>query len=90
MSDRSPAIFFFFRVFDKNNDGFITADELQHVMTNLGEKLSEEEIADMIKEADLDGDGKVSYTGELGLINCDLSDFRGRSKFGLVVYVQHP
>ena len=57
------------RVFDKNNDGFITADELQHVMTNLGEKLSEEEIADMIKEADLDGDGKVSYTGEFERAN---------------------
>lgn len=32
-------------------------------MTNLGENLSEEEISDMITEADLDGDGKVSYSG---------------------------
>ncbi len=32
-------------------------------MTNLGEKLTDEEIADMITEADLDGDGKVSYPG---------------------------
>lgn len=33
-------------------------------MTNLGEKLSEEEVDDMIKEADLDGDGMVNYDGE--------------------------
>lgn len=52
-----------FRVFDKNSDGFITADELKNVMTNLGEKLSDEEINDMITEADLDGDGRVSYSG---------------------------
>lgn len=37
--------------------------ELRHVMTNLGEKLSEEEVDDMIKEADLDGDGMVNYEG---------------------------
>lgn len=52
------------RVFDKNSDGYITADELKHVMSNLGEKLSDEEIGDMITEADLDGDGKVSYSGK--------------------------
>ncbi|XP_011703020.1 PREDICTED: calmodulin-beta-like isoform X1 [Wasmannia auropunctata] len=50
-----------FRVFDKNNDGLISSKELRHVMTNLGEKLSEEEVDDMIKEADLDGDGMVNY-----------------------------
>ena len=33
-------------------------------MTNLGEKLSEEEVDDMIKEADLDGDGMVNYHGK--------------------------
>lgn len=32
-------------------------------MTNLGEKLSEEEVEDMIKEADMDGDGMVNYNG---------------------------
>lgn len=33
-------------------------------MTNLGEKLSDEEVDDMIKEADLDGDGMVNYNGK--------------------------
>ncbi|XP_049873796.1 calmodulin-A-like isoform X3 [Pectinophora gossypiella] len=50
-----------FRVFDKNNDGLISSVELRHVMTNLGERLSEEEVDDMIREADLDGDGMVNY-----------------------------
>lgn len=53
------------RVFDKNNDGLISSKELRHVMTNLGEKLSEEEVDDMIKEADSDGDGMVNYEGNL-------------------------
>ncbi|KAJ8895211.1 hypothetical protein PR048_000536 [Dryococelus australis] len=53
-----------FRVFDKNNDGLISSTELRHVMTNLGEKLSDEEVDDMIREADLDGDGMVNYEGK--------------------------
>ena len=32
-----------FRVFDREGDGFLTAAELRHIMTNLGEKLREEE-----------------------------------------------
>ncbi|CAG9822779.1 unnamed protein product [Phaedon cochleariae] len=32
-----------FRVFDKDGNGFISAAELRHVMTNLGEKLTDEE-----------------------------------------------
>jgi len=35
--------------------------QLRHVMTKLGEKLSEEEVDDMIREADVDGDGQVNY-----------------------------
>lgn len=30
-------------------------------MINLGEKLSDEEVEEMIREADIDGDGLVSY-----------------------------
>jgi calmodulin len=33
-----------FRVFDKDGNGTISAAELRHVMTNLGEKLTDEEV----------------------------------------------
>ena len=51
-------------VFDKDGDGFITLDELRTVMTNIGEKISEEEIRDMIEEADTDKNGVVDFKGD--------------------------
>ncbi|CAN6577752.1 unnamed protein product [Malus baccata var. baccata] len=50
-----------FKVFDKDQNGFISAAELRHVMANLGEKLTDEEVSEMIREADDDGDGQVNY-----------------------------
>lgn len=50
-----------FRVFDKDGNGFISSSELRHVMNMLGEKLSDYEVSEMVKEADLDGDGMVNY-----------------------------
>ena len=35
--------------------------QLRHVMINLGEQLTDEELEQMIREADLDGDGQVNY-----------------------------
>ena len=54
----------YFQVFDKNGDGYISASELRHVMTTLGEKLTDDEVDEMIREADIDGDGKVNYEGK--------------------------
>lgn len=50
-----------FSVFDQNGDGHITIEELKQAMTQLGEKLSQEELDAMIREADVDQDGKVNY-----------------------------
>ena len=55
-----------FKVFDKNGDGYISSDELRQVMTQLGEKLTDDELDDMIQEADTDGDGQVNYDGTYG------------------------
>ena len=53
-----------FRLFDQDGNGFISATELKTVMTNLGEKITDEEVDEMIREADIDGDGQVDFEGK--------------------------
>lgn len=50
-----------FRVFDKDGNGYITAQEFKHFMTTMGEKFSEEEVDEIIKEFDKDGDEQIDY-----------------------------
>ncbi len=49
------------QVFDKSGQGFISAAELKHVLTSVGEKLSPEEITEMMNEADPEKSGKILY-----------------------------
>ena len=50
-----------FNFFDIDRDGFITAPELRVVLRKLGEKMTDEEIDDIVKEGDKDGDGRINY-----------------------------
>ncbi len=50
-----------FAVFDKEKEGKISAAELRQVIANLGEKVDEDEIEEMMKEADRDGSGTIDY-----------------------------
>jgi calmodulin len=42
-----------FNLFDQDSDGFINTTDLREIMTNLGEKITDEDIDEMIREADI-------------------------------------
>ena len=52
-----------FKVFDKEGKGSIPREEFRHIMTTLGERLTDEEVDEMLDDADADGDGEIQYEG---------------------------
>ncbi|XP_037928040.1 calmodulin-beta-like [Teleopsis dalmanni] len=50
-----------FRVFDKDGTGFVTLAELKHIMTNFGENLTNDEIEELIREAQITNTELIDY-----------------------------
>ncbi|KAH9475923.1 Myosin regulatory light chain cdc4 [Psilocybe cubensis] len=50
-----------FQVFDKEGNGFIGAGELRYVLTQLGEKMTDEEVDELLKGVQVGADGNVNY-----------------------------
>ncbi|XP_065668888.1 neo-calmodulin isoform X1 [Hydra vulgaris] len=58
-----------FQAFDKNDDGFISKEELTQVMFSLGHVMSTAEIDQMISLVDTDGNGLIDFKEFLSLMN---------------------
>ncbi|MCJ1375046.1 Calcium-binding component of the spindle pole body (SPB) half-bridge [Loxospora ochrophaea] len=67
--DRDPReeILRAFELFDDGAKGVINLEDLRRVARELGEGLEEEELAAMIEEFDLDGDGAINREEFLGI-----------------------
>ena len=65
---------FFFDLFDKDSSGTITTKELGTVMRNLGQNPSEEELKQLIREVDLNGDGTIDFKEFLCLMLKKMND----------------
>lgn len=60
--DSNDEIMKAFRLFDDDDTGAISFRNLKRVARELGENLTDDELKEMISEADLDGDGQVDQS----------------------------
>jgi len=49
-----------FQVFDKELSGFVGVGQVRYVLTNLGEKMSDDEVDELLKAIDC-GNGEINY-----------------------------
>ena len=52
-----------FNLFDRDGSGAIDSDEIKGIMRKLGERLTDEEVEEIVREIDLDGDGQIDFDG---------------------------
>ncbi|KAH8340513.1 hypothetical protein KR059_000389 [Drosophila kikkawai] len=50
-----------FRVFDKDNTGFISENQFRQIMNELGEDMDEDEVEEMIRDADANTELNIDY-----------------------------
>ena len=60
-----------FDLFDEDHDGFISSSDLRKAMKKFKIDSTESEIENVIKAADYDGDGKVSYDEFVAMMSDD-------------------
>jgi Ca2+-binding EF-hand superfamily protein len=51
------------RLFDKGHTGFLTVFQLERMMSTLGEKMTREEVQEMMLVADGNNNGNINYKG---------------------------
>ncbi|KAL3230095.1 Cell division control protein 4 [Nakaseomyces bracarensis] len=50
-----------FQVFDKDNTGKVSVGDLRYMLTGLGEKLTDEEVDELLKGVEVDSEGMIDY-----------------------------
>lgn len=50
-----------FNAYDLNKDGVLSIDEVSAAFTNLGVSVSKQDIKEIFRECDLDGNKKISW-----------------------------
>ncbi|XP_061344044.1 probable calcium-binding protein CML16 [Gastrolobium bilobum] len=66
-----------FRSFDRDGNGYITASELAGSMAKMGHPLTYHELANMMSEADSNGDGVISFNEFATIMAKSAADFLG-------------
>ncbi|KAK2994355.1 hypothetical protein RJ640_017867 [Escallonia rubra] len=66
-----------FRTFDRDGNGHITAAELAGQMAKMNRPLTYRELTDMMREADANGDGVISFNEFASILGKSAADFLG-------------
>uniref|UniRef100_A0A8D1D1Q9 Troponin C, skeletal muscle n=1 Tax=Sus scrofa TaxID=9823 RepID=A0A8D1D1Q9_PIG len=64
-----------FRIFDRNMDGYIDAEELAEIFRASGEHVTDEELESLMKDGDKNNDGRIDFDGFLWLLESNLNSF---------------
>lgn len=52
-----------FQRYDQDGNGVISQSEFKHLITSFDDKISDEEMKDLLSKVEMDKDGNINYDG---------------------------
>ena len=74
-----------FMIFDREGKGYLTPESVYHVFLSLGENIKLEDIENILKENDIDGDGNLNFEDFKVLMHCGLEELEKKNPNSIIL-----
>ena len=74
-----------FKLFDRDEKGYLTPESVYHIFLSLGEKIKLEDIISILKENDIDGDGNLNFEDFKVLMHCGLEELEKKNPNSIIL-----
>ena len=74
-----------FKLFDRNEKGYLTTESVYHIFLALGEKIKLEDITTILKENDIDGDGNLNFEDFKMLMHTGLEELEKKDPNSMIL-----
>ena len=74
-----------FKLFDRDEKGYLTPESVYHIFLSLGEKIKLEDIINILKENDIDGDGNLNFEDFKVLMHCGLEELEKKNPNSIIL-----
>ena len=74
-----------FMLFDRDEKGYLTPESVYHIFLALGEKIKLEDIINILKENDIDGDGNLNFEDFKMLMQSGLEELEKKNPNSMIL-----
>ena len=74
-----------FKIFDRDEKGYLTPESVYHIFLALGEKIKLEDIINILKENDIDGDGNLNFEDFKMLMHSGLEELEKKNPNSMIL-----
>ena len=74
-----------FKLFDRDEKGYLTPESVYHIFLALGEKIKLEDIIAILKENDIDGDGNLNFEDFKMLMHSGLEELEKKNPNAMIL-----
>ena len=78
-----------FKIFDRDEKGYLTPESVYHIFLALGEKIKLEDIINILKENDIDGDGNLNFEDFKMLMHNGLEELEKKNPNSMILNLEN-